>query len=160
MSVPSPTPSEQLKGLRITAWAPRENRAWIPDAIHALIMAALARLFTRLEQVFLLWQSGNLPLPASRDAPQGTSPRPSARRMSARRPRSRVRADLNRVQIPGAAPVIPAPVIPATSSATPARPGALTPSAPRRVRSAHDPPPECHPSRRAPLTRGRTFAGI
>lgn len=155
MSVPSPTPSEQLKGLRITAWARRENRAWIPDAIHALIMAALARLFTRLEQVFLLWQSGNLPLPASRDAPQGTSPRPSARRMSARRPRSRVRADLNRVQIPGAAPVIPA-----TSSSTPARPDALTPSAPRRVRSAHDPPPECHPSRRPPLTRGRTFAGI
>ena len=71
MSVDSPSPGDQLTGLRITAQALPENRAWIPDAIHALIIAALARVFARLEKLFLLWQSGNLPVPA---APQTRQP--------------------------------------------------------------------------------------
>ena len=140
----------QLAGLRAAAGA-QENRGWLPDALHALIMACLARLFGRLEQVFLLWQSGNLPLPASREMPQ----RPPAPRMSGRRSRPRVRARLQRIETPGAGPVISA-TIPATS--TPPR--AMAPWASRRVRSAHDPPPECHPDRRAPLRRGSTSAGI
>ena len=144
----------QLAGLRAAAGA-QENRGWLPDALHALIMACLARLFGRLEQVFLLWQSGNLPLPASSQTPQGAAHgartrHPRAPNILGRRRNPRIRAELNRVRPHGAA----------TIPATQARPCAITPSAPRRVRSAHDPPQAGHPDRRAPLKQRRTSAAI
>jgi hypothetical protein len=36
---------------------------WLPDAVHALILACLARLFGRLEEMIRLWQAGLLPPP-------------------------------------------------------------------------------------------------
>ena len=42
-----------------------EKCAWLPASLHVLITACLMRLFDRLEQMILLWQSGNLaPAPA------------------------------------------------------------------------------------------------
>ena len=64
-----PTPSaDQLAGLR-AATTSNDDRGMLPAALHALIAAIFARIFKRLEQVLLLWQSGNLPaLPPPRPA--------------------------------------------------------------------------------------------
>ena len=58
-----------------TAIAARETCAWLPATLHAMIAAIFARIFGRLEQILLLWQSGNLPLPQTRS----TAPRASRR---------------------------------------------------------------------------------
>ncbi|MCC6716821.1 MAG: hypothetical protein IT555_02965 [Acetobacteraceae bacterium] len=65
--------------------------------IHALILAILARFLARLEQVFLLWQSGQLPPPPIRQShhrqPRETpnSPRRAANRRTGRRTGRRAR---------------------------------------------------------------------
>jgi len=59
-----------------------ESRApfWLPDALHATLMALLARIFGRLEDMIRLWQAGLLPPPALRslakpsERPPTTSP--------------------------------------------------------------------------------------
>ena len=61
----SPALSEQIAGLRNTAQARKETRVWLPAAIDALIAAIFARIFGRLEQLLLLWQTGQLPAPQS-----------------------------------------------------------------------------------------------
>ncbi len=38
----------------------------LSNALHTLIAAILARIFTRLEDIFLLWQAGTLPTPQPR----------------------------------------------------------------------------------------------
>ena len=42
------------------------HRGMLPAALHTLITAILTRIFARLEQVFLLWQAGQLPAPTVR----------------------------------------------------------------------------------------------
>ena len=77
----APSFGDKFAHLRQAAQA-QEKCAWIPSAIHTLIMAALARIFGRLEQLFQLWQAGTLPAPLVR--------RPPARpRTAAARPFSR-----------------------------------------------------------------------
>ena len=68
MLIQSPAQSDQIARLRIAAQA-EEPRAWLPAAVHAVITAILVRLFGRLEQMLLLWQSGTLPALPSRDTP-------------------------------------------------------------------------------------------
>ena len=56
-----PTPlSEAIASLRTATQADAAR------GIHALILALLAKLFTRLEQMIQLWQSGQLPTPQPR----------------------------------------------------------------------------------------------
>ena len=90
MESTSPSLGDKIARLRDTAQAPEENCAWIPDAIHALIMAALARIFTRLEQMIRLWQAGQLPPPQGHD-PASATPSPTrhnhVRRAANRQPR-------------------------------------------------------------------------
>lgn len=74
----------------------RENRALLPAAIHALIAAALARLFDRLEQLLLLWRSGALipppPRPPAQCRTSTTATRPDSVRHHRTQRRQRPRA--------------------------------------------------------------------
>ena len=54
----------------------------VSAALHALIAAIFARIFTRLEQILALWQSGDLPSPAIRLA---ASTKPARHHKSPRR---------------------------------------------------------------------------
>lgn len=92
---PRPTP-----GAPIALHPPRkgalENRALLPAVIHTLIAAAFARLFARLEQLLLLWQSGALAPPP----PRTPAPRPIA--VTSTRPQSAARHRSQRRQRQGA----------------------------------------------------------
>ena len=84
---PSPSLADKLASLRSTAPA-GAGRRMLPKSLDALIAAIFARIFARLEQIFLLWQSGTLPMPAPRE--RATHPQPkqfpqshAARRTSA-----------------------------------------------------------------------------
>ena len=61
METQPPPLAAQLAGLR-AATTSNDDRTMLPAALHALIAAIFARLFDRLEQILLLWQSGQLPL--------------------------------------------------------------------------------------------------
>ena len=61
MLIQPPPLADQLAQLR-NALRAEETCAWLPDAVHTLIMACLARIFGRLEQFLRLWQAGTLPL--------------------------------------------------------------------------------------------------
>ena len=78
----APLLSDQFARLRTSAQA-QEPCAWLPAAVHALIMACLMRIFGRLEQMLVLWQSGCLP------APQLPQASPVTLHRDARRPRWR-----------------------------------------------------------------------
>jgi len=69
MSHPPPSLADQFGSLRKAAGGD-SARGWLPASVHALITAFLTRIFGQLEQLFLLWQSGDLPIPAS-TRPQG-----------------------------------------------------------------------------------------
>ena len=71
---PSPL-GEQIAGLRIAASTDSKS-AWLPEVLHTLIMACLVRFFTRLEQIFQLWQAGQLPTPHPRTSPHPAAPHP------------------------------------------------------------------------------------
>ena len=91
METHAPSLGDKIAHLRRAAQA-QEKCAWIPSAIHALIMAALARIFGRLEHIFQLWQAGTLPAPPVRRAvaPAHTATaRPISRRPISRRSASR-----------------------------------------------------------------------
>ena len=147
--------SDQFARLRDSARAGEEKCARIPASIHALIMACLARIFARLEQFFLLWQSGQLPPPQAHATQHPISRRDSARRSQAPRrvvdsadpPVSQPAAQLARS--PSRAPRIRHP---RSASASP--PGIATP----RPRPAHD-PPHARPAG-TPLRPSRSTAPI
>lgn len=82
------------------AQADRRAQDWGPvAALHALLLATLARLVGRLETIFLAWQQGQLPPPARARTPANAAqPRPHAPHASARR----------RSQMPGRARTPPA----------------------------------------------------
>ena len=68
MSIPTPL-AIQVAGIAADLHATAEHRAaqaGVVAALHALILATLARLFTCLEDLVTLWQSGQLPAPAPR----------------------------------------------------------------------------------------------
>ena len=145
METQSPSLSEQIARLRSAARV-QESCAWLPAAVHALIMACLVRLFGRLERMLQLWQSDCLPIrEATPQAPLTatiTKLRPpvvSARHRSARR--SPRRAAHTRARAAGATiPAMPAP----NPTAGLAPFGAMPIS--KRPRSGRDPPPP--PSKR------------
>ena len=86
---------------------------WLPDAVHALIMACLARLFGRLEEMIRLWQAGLLPPPPA--------PRPANRQ-----PQQPARAHVRAPRAPATArhscvPAIPSEFLPAAHTGSPRR---------------------------------------
>ncbi len=62
MSPPLSPLAETVASLRVATLATPAH-AWVPEAIHALILACLVRLFGRLEEMIRLWQAGLLPPP-------------------------------------------------------------------------------------------------
>ncbi len=84
---PSPL-SDQCAALRRAAQdaiAP----CWVPESVYALIVACLVRLFARLEEMVLLWQSGDLPAACARRRRAPFAPKsPPARRHAAAHARS------------------------------------------------------------------------
>ncbi len=90
-NIPSTPLAEGVAALRAQV-AAVPAPAWVPEAIHALILALLLRLFGRLEDMIALWQAGHpIPLPAPR-APRNTTgrqpppPRPPSLRGAPRTP--------------------------------------------------------------------------
>jgi hypothetical protein len=73
MTAAAPSLSESLAALRATLVA-APAPAWLPNTVHALILACFVRVFARLEKMVALWQAGLLPPPA-RPAPRPQSPR-------------------------------------------------------------------------------------
>ena len=146
MPIRSPSLSEQFTRLRSNAQAV-ETCAWLPAAVHALIMACLDRLFGRLEHLLALWQAGGLPLPPIR----GTAHRASQSDPVHRQCRPTMRASRH-LSDPATSPAECAPRIRARMTSarsiptmrTPGRteavapPGTTIPFA--RPRPAHDPP--------------------
>ena len=123
--------SAQLTGLRAAILA--DSRCvWVPAAVHAWIVALLARLLGRLEEVFRLWQSGAL-VPPPRHAPPARLPsalRPAKHRHARKRRRAIARP--NCATAHRTAPGLKAPQA--------ARPPIAQAPAPR-PRPARDPPP-------------------
>ena len=72
----------------------QEKRVWMPNAVHALIMACLTRIFARLEHVIQLWQAGllpSLPIPATTHSNAVRAPHPPIPRPIRQRSKSRAR---------------------------------------------------------------------
>ena len=95
MELPAAPLSDQLSSLRTTLTAAAAPR-WMPDRVHALIIACLARIFARLEPVLTLWQAGQLaPLPTrpASTAPRSQSPRaPGPRQTTSHRAKPSISA--------------------------------------------------------------------
>jgi len=75
VTAPAPLP-QHAAGLAAAMRAEADLRAaeaGLVAALHTLILATLARLLTRLEEMVALWQAGRLPLPAPRQ-PRPTAP--------------------------------------------------------------------------------------
>jgi hypothetical protein len=112
---------DQVASLR-TALAAEAAPAWLPDALHALIIACLVRLFGRLEHMILAWHDSKTPTPRH-PARQHLTPAPRraatphSRDSNTHAPRTRLprsaiaRPQLSRTSRP-----------PAPATATPARP--------------------------------------
>ena len=125
----SPALSEQIAGLRRAVQA-APAAAWLPATLHALIIACFARLFTRLEQMLQLWQSGDLVIP---ETPTRATTKSPHRRRAPSAPRRHSRHIRARQAATQAAPRHPRAI---------RNTAAIPPSAARqRPRPARDPPP-------------------
>ena len=132
MKTPSPGLAAQLAQLHHAPLG-REKCAWVPAAVHDLIITWLTRIFASLEQLVRLWQAGQLPPPPIRTAVPRTdrqnTPRhvrpPASRRRAIRRATHRGRTSLA-CHVPAGSPEL----APRQAIAPPARP-----------RPARDPPP-------------------
>lgn len=71
MSFQPPSLADQVARLRASATG-TPAPIWLPDALHAAIMALLARIFGRLEAMIQLWQAGLLPPPTPRTTTAST----------------------------------------------------------------------------------------
>ncbi len=138
METRPPLPSHQAP-----AGPALEAHAWLPAPIQALIIAALTRLFARLDRLFQLWQSGALPPPAPRHPAHRTpAPKPTHRRDAApARPRRRapIRARItptktrtNMCVQHHAAPLAQSPAISPSTKPAPRRHPARAPPATRK----------------------------
>ena len=138
---PSPL-GAQIASLHIAIKA-RETCAWLPDAVHALIAAIFARIFDRLEQIILLWQSGTLPAPAlQRSQPRGA--RRQSADVSSRHP-------ANRSKSARKAPIGTPRRVRTRAATAASNPAASIQPAihkPPRPRAARDPPCTARPIRR------------
>ncbi len=77
---PHPSPlADSVASLRAATLATPAH-AWLPAAIHALILACLARILGRLEEMIRLWQAGLLPPPVPRPRTAPATSRPRAAR--------------------------------------------------------------------------------
>ena len=124
----SPALSEQIVGLRRAVQA-APAAAWLPATLHALIIACFARLFTRLEQMLQLWQSGDLVIP---ETPTRATTKSPHRRRAPSAPRRHSRHIRARQAATQAAPRHPRAI---------RNTAAIPPSAARqRPRPARDPP--------------------
>ena len=124
------------------------NQAGLVASLHALIFAALSRLFTRLESILTLWQAGQLPHPAQSPHPRpalepSESPRATTPITPAPRRPSRARAAPN----PPASPPGASPMRANTAATTNARRSQPAP--------AHSPAANCP----APPSRRLTMIG-
>jgi hypothetical protein len=82
--VNQPSLGDQLATLRASAEAILAP-AWLPEALHALILACLLRLFGRLESMISHWQAGLLPPPPQprpASPARHAAPRPAPPRLS------------------------------------------------------------------------------
>ena len=165
--------ADQLAGLR-AATPSNDGRGMLPAALHALIAAIFARIFDRLEQIILLWQSGLLPHAQSHPEQSAPVQHVSERNAQAQRhpersekpklPAPRPSTEPQRhiahphLAAPRTTPVMPAPnqapirapVIPPPSAAT----------SPARPRRARDPPAAPLSRREIPGARSRQRAQI
>ncbi len=113
---------------------------WLPDRVHALILALLARIFGRLEDLITLWQAGLLPPPPAL--------RPRTPRAGARAPSHRAKRSPGRKHPGCADPDSARPLSARRHSVNPHsapiqhpdRAIAPCSAPPRRRRSARDPP--------------------
>ena len=92
------------------------NQAGLVASLHALIFAALSRLFTRLESILTLWQAGQLPHPAQSPHPRpalepSESPRATTPITPAPRRPSRARAAPNPPACPMRASTVATPIM-------------------------------------------------
>ena len=146
----SPALSEQIAGLRRAVQA-APAAAWLPATLHALIIACFARLFTRLEQMLQLWQSGDLVIPET--PTRATTTRATTKRAHRRRAPSAPRRHSRHIRARQAATQA-APRHPRAIRNT----AAIPPSAARqRPRPARDPPP---PAARPLQTASPTHAHV
>ena len=146
----SPALSEQIAGLRRAVQA-TPAAAWLPATLHALIIACFARLFTRLEQMLQLWQSGDLVIPETptRATTTRATTKSPHRRRAPSAPRRHSRPIRARQAATQAAPRHPRAI---------RNTAAIPPSAARqRPRPARDPPP---PAARPLQTASPTHADI
>ena len=125
MELPATPLSDQLASLRTTLTAAEAPR-WMPDRVHALIIACLARIFARLEHVLTLWQAGQLPAP----------PHPASTPQRAQNPRM-------------PSPRMPSPRMPSPRQTTPYR-ATLSPSTPATAPSVTRPDRQRKPAHAVP----------
>ena len=75
-----PSLADRFAGLRAIPTTPNADTTLLSAALCAMIAAIFARIFGRLEQLLLLWQSRTLPAPHPRATPIQTAtaaPRPA-----------------------------------------------------------------------------------
>ena len=113
----------------------QDRCAWIPPAIHALLIACLARIFGRLENLVRMWQDGQLPPLSQRTPPP---PRPD---LAPGLPPGRAAPH----HLPSAPPRDPPPEIPpAPPRNTPRAPSRRRPNAGARQIPHRNIPPPLH----------------
>ena len=86
--------ADRFAGLRASPTTPNADTRILSAALHTLIAAIFARIFTRLEQILRLWQSGDLP-ELSHHTP-AKQPRAPSRHKSTTRAQSSPPPDKNR----------------------------------------------------------------
>ena len=119
MSLHPPSLAGELARLRLTAQA-EPAPLWLPDAVHALIIALFVRLFSRLEELARLWQAGLLPPPSPRAAPARPRLAAAAETFETRPPHRRHPAETCPAHgVPTAAPRRAAPTGKDTAMKTP-----------------------------------------
>ena len=144
-----PSLADRFAGLRAIPTTPNADTTLLSAALCAMIAAIFARIFGRLEQFLLLWQSGTLPAPQPRAtvfraATAAPRPTPAPRTPIPRRPHDRsTRAPEIRIPqtIPAAAPPRHAPPIHRT---------AIQATTPRQQPRA---PPSAGPAPKSPICR-------
>ncbi len=142
MSLNPPPLADQIASLR-AATAAVPQGGWLLSSLHALILALFDRIFGRLEHVLLLWQSGQLPLPAPPAAARISNARrsPSANAHTAASPRGvECRSAFHHF---GPEPTATTPSH-KTSNPRPAssQRASIAPALPPRIRPARAPPEE------------------
>ena len=82
---PAPLPPQPFAGLLADIRAEADRHATsralgagVVASLHALILAAFARLLTALEQLFVEWRAGTLPIPTPRTIAPRPAPAPDA----------------------------------------------------------------------------------